>query len=358
MSAGEDKDNGRKREEEAERTDSSCVSGIVNVAAEDDGSESSDVSSAEEEKKVAESSGVHAEDDGKRGEGSSGVHAADGGKKGADSSQAKAKGKKEYLPDFPYSFRTVLLALLAVSALLFVWAFMFHPSMRVETITVNGNYEFSDAEIAEALGIHAGDHILKFTGSGRRSLRRSTPYIEKVSVKIRFPSEIVIDVTERHKLAYIKVPDGYAAIDDEGLVLEFISSSNTDIHPVLCGLDVDNIVIGRTCDVTDSLKFRKMILVLGAVLDADVNSTRNDGYSFYESVREVRAVPSGLIFMTIELPDDTVLQVKLNGIETIADDMQWLLYSIRADAFEGLPAGSLDMTEEEKIYRAYDSYLQ
>ena len=69
----------------------------------------------------------------------------------------------------------------------------------------------------------------------------------------------------------------------------------------------------------------------------------------------MRAISSGLIFLTIELPDGTILQVKLAGIEHIADDMQWLLYAIRGDAFEGLPAGSLDMTEEEKIYRAYNT---
>ena len=97
-----------------------------------------------------------------------------------------------------------------------------------------------------------------------------------------------------------------------------------------------------------------MILVLGAVLDADRSSIRNDGYSFYDSVQEIRVVSSGLIFLTVELPDGTVLQVKLAGVENIDENMQWLLYAIRADAFEGLPAGSLDMTEDETIYRAYN----
>lgn len=268
----------------------------------------------------------------------------------------KNNKSKEYLPDFPYDFKTVLSVLLAVCAIVFIWCIIFHPSMRIESIEVNGNYEFTDEEIMDALGVHVGDHILTPTLMQCMSLERSTPYIDDVSVHISFPSSLVINVTERHKLAYIKVPDGYAVIDDEGVILEFCTFDADDVHPVLCGLDLDGVVIGQRTDITDSLKFQKMILVLGAVLDADRGSIRNDGYHFYDSVREVRIVSSGLIFLTVELPDGTVLQVKLAGVENIDENMQWLLYAIRADAFEGLPAGSLDMTEEEKIYRAYSTY--
>lgn len=267
-----------------------------------------------------------------------------------------SKKQKEYLPDFPFEFKTVLAVLLTVLALVLLWCAIFHPAMRIDTIEVTGNYEFSDDEILEALDLHVGDHILTPTFMQCRALERSTPYIDDVDVHINFPSAITVEVTERHKLAYIKVPDGYAVIDDEGVILEFTTFAAENVHPVLCGLDLDSVVIGQRTNITESLKFQKMILVLGAVLDADRGSLRNDGYSFYDSVREVRIVSSGLIFLTVELPDGTVLQVKLAGVENIDDNMQWLLYAIRADAFEGLPAGSLDMTEDEKIYRAYSTY--
>lgn len=267
----------------------------------------------------------------------------------------KSKYSKEYLPDFPYDFKTVLLFLFAISLIVFIWSVIFNPSMRIERIEINGNYEFSDDVIMDALDVHPGDHILKPTFMRAMELAGSTPYIDDIDVHIDFPSAIVIDVAERHRLAYIRVPDGYAVIDDEGVILDFSTFDAEDVHPVLCGLDLDSVVIGQRTDITESLKFRKMILVLGAVLDADRGSIRNDGYHFYDSVREIRVVSSGLIFLTVELPDGTVLQVKLAGVENIDENMQWLLYAIRADAFEGLPAGSLDMTEEEKIYRAYSS---
>ena len=268
---------------------------------------------------------------------------------------ARKKKQKEYLPDFPYDFKTVLTVLFIISVLVFIWSFIFNPSMRIDHIVINGNYEFSDEQIMDALDIHIGDHIFKPTLSRSMRLVRSTPYIIDVDVGLDFPSGVVINVTERHRLAYIRVPDGYAVIDDEGVILDVTTFDTEDVHPVLCGLDIENVVIGQRTDLTESLKFRKMILVLGAVLDADRGSIRNDGYSFYDSVREIRVLSSGLIFLTVALPDGTILQVKLAGVENIDDNMQWLLYAIRADAFEGLPAGSLDMTDEEKIYRAYDT---
>jgi cell division septal protein FtsQ len=268
----------------------------------------------------------------------------------------KKSDSKEYLPDFPYDFKTVLTVLLAVSVIVFIWCVVFHPSMRIDHIEINGNYEFSDDRILDELGVHVGDHILTPTLVNAMRLERSTPYIQDIDVHISFPSALVINVTERHRLAYIRVPDGYCVIDDEGVILDFCTfDSAVDVHPVLCGLDLNSVVIGQRTDITESLQFRKMILVLGAVLDADRGSIRNDDYSFYDSVREIRVVSSGLIFLTVELPDGTVLQVKLAGVENIDENMQWLLYAIRADAFEGLPAGSLDMTEEEKIYRAYNT---
>lgn len=272
--------------------------------------------------------------------------------------QQKAKVKEErskdqFLPNFPYSFKTVVLVLGFAALLIFMWSIIFHPAMRIDEITVNGNYEYSDEEILDALGLQVGDHIWTFTGSNRRALIRSTPYIQNIQVTVDFPSHVVINVTERHKLAYIKTPDGYIAIDAQGLVLEFVPL-NEDVSPVLCGLDVDNAVLGRTIEITDTLPFRKLILVLGAILDADNSSIHHDNYSFFDSVQEVRIVPSGMIFVTVLLPDGTMLQVKLAGIEDIAENMQWLLYSIKGGAFDDLPAGSLDMTQEEKIYHAYD----
>ena len=269
--------------------------------------------------------------------------------------EAKENGipldEREYLKDFPLKFRTVLLIFLAISMLLFVWAFLNHPAMRVQTIIVEGNYALSDEKIIESLGIEPGEHILTSHMVSARRLVTNNPYIMSASVTPVFPSGIKVTVDERTKIAYIKTADGYVAIDDEGTVLEFSAQYTDEVHPVICGLNVDHAVLGQKLDILDDMDYQKMIIVLGAVLAADMNSTKDDDYSLFDNLQEVRIIPSGLIFITLELPEGSVLQVKLDDIDNISDDMHWLMYAIEEGAMRDLPHGALDMTGDEYIFR-------
>ena len=269
--------------------------------------------------------------------------------------EAKENGipldEREYLKDFPLKFRTVLLIFLAISMLLFVWAFLNHPAMRVQTIIVEGNYALSDEKIIESLGIEPGEHILTNHMVPARRLVTNNPYIMSASVTPVFPSGIKVTVDERTKIAYIKTADGYVAIDDEGTVLEFSAQYTDEVHPVICGLNVDHAVLGQKLDILDDMDYQKMIIVLGAVLAADMNSTKDDDYSLFDNLQEVRIIPSGLIFITLELPEGSVLQVKLDDIDNISDDMHWLMYAIEEGAMRDLPHGALDMTGDEYIFR-------
>ena len=60
-----------------------------------------------------------------------------------------------------------------------------------------------------------------------------------------------------------------------------------------------------------------------------------------------------MIFMTITLPNGSTLQVKLADVETISDDMHWLIFAIEEGVLNDLPDGSLDMTDDNRIYRQY-----
>ena len=49
------------------------------------------------------------------------------------------------------------------------------------------------------------------------------------------------------------------------------------------------------------------------------------------------------------------MQIKLNGTESIGDNMAWLLYAFNADAFDKVTVpGALDMTGEEFVFDEYD----
>ncbi len=259
---------------------------------------------------------------------------------------------RTFLDDFPLSFKQTMAGLIGITVLTIILMLAFHPMFRIEFFNVEGNYALTKEEVIEQTGLDYHDHIIKVLAVNPSRIYAQNPYISKINVSISFPSGINIKVEERKKIAYIKYADGYFAIDSEGTILEFSSSDSPDAHPLLCGLDVNNVVLGGHIDLEGNTRYQKLIIILGAVLEADQNS-ENEEYSFFDNVREIRILPSGMIFMTITLPNGSTLQVKLADVETITDDMHWLLFAIEEGVFNDLPDGSLDMTDDNRIYRQY-----
>ena len=263
---------------------------------------------------------------------------------------------------FPISLRSMLLMILTLMLLILILSIAFHPFFRVKTVKINGNIAVSDDEILQEAGISYDKHLFAGVsgslwdiltldyGKTEQKIESENPYIENIEISVKFPSTVNIEVTERQKVAYIKVPDGYAAIDTEGTVLELESVYDESVHPLICGLDIDSVVLGKKLEAVDDSAYQKMIIVLGAVLAADNSS---GSYSFFDNLIEVRILPSGNFFLTVYLPSGSELQVKLKSIDNINENMSQLCYAITEGAFEDLPNGVLDMTGEEFIYREY-----
>ena len=272
--------------------------------------------------------------------------------------EAGPLSERVYLDDFPMSYKSILIVLLVISVITLIWSIAFHPFFTVDTVIVNGNYELSDAEIMDELGIDYGSHMLSIFYPRERSLINRNPYVQDISVIRRFPSTIEINVVERKRIAYLSTPDGYISIDDQGTVLEISADYNADVRPLICGIDINSAVLGKKVDVLEDNSFRKMIIVLSAALSAgetyDGARSGNYDYVFFESIKEVRIVSSGIIFITVTLPDGADLQVKLSNVNTISDDMHWLVYAIEENSFENLPDGVLDMTGDSYVYREYE----
>lgn len=281
------------------------------------------------------------------------------------SSRVNFDSKKEYLPNFPLSFKGTLVAILGVSIIMLVLGFFLLPSFRVQIIEINGNQVISDEKICEMAGIQYGSHLMSGIsgdiidyfrldyGKTEDKIKNENAYVEDIRITISFPSTIKIDVVERSKIAYIEIPDGYVSVDLNGVVVEFNSFDGLeDIHPLVCGMDVSSVEISQPIQVVNTTDYNKSLVVLGAVLAADINGGDTE-YSMFENLLEVRVVPGGNIFLTFVLPNGATLQVKLEAIDNINDDMNWLLYSITENAFDNLPDGALDMTGEEYVYREY-----
>ena len=276
-------------------------------------------------------------------------------------------GIKNIAEMIPLSGKSILAICLAFAVVLMVVLVMFLPAFRVRNTSVEGNVVLTDQEILKAVGLEYDAHLMSGVsgniidilrldyGKTEQRIKEENPYIEDIRITIKLPSTVDIKVRERSKVCYIRTPDGYAALDRDGIVLELSSfDSGRTVRPVICGLNVKYAEMGKPVKIENMNDYKKSIIVLGAILAADNASVGGD-YSMFENTSEVRILPSGYIFLTIYSPSGNLIQIKLNGTESIGDKMAWLLYVFNGEAFDKITVdGALDMTGEEYIFGEYD----
>ena len=263
--------------------------------------------------------------------------------------------EREFFRKFPISFKGVLLTLLGIAVITGIVLVFTLDSFRIKTIDVEGNYVFTDEELIELSGIEYNGHLF-FANyyKAANNIKDHSPYVSDCKVSFVFPSTVKINVTERSKICYVKTPDGYAALDEDGIVLELSSfDSHHNVMPVVSGLDITHATLGKEIVIGNPSDYQKALIVLGSLLAADTNNT-NKEYSIFNNTEEVRILPSGYIFLTIKLPNSNRLQVKFDSLEKISTQTSWLLYAIESKVFDkGFANGSLDMTMDQPVYRQF-----
>ena len=242
---------------------------------------------------------------------------------------------------------------------------LFLPAFRVRSVTIEGNIELTDEEVLNEVGLKYNAHLMSGVsgnildvlslnyGKTEERIRRENPYISDISISIRIPSEVRINVSERRKIAYVSTPDGYIALDRNGIVLELNSGKvKQNVSPIVYGVGIESARLGEKVVVRDQNAYNNAIVVLGAILAAD-NATIGDNFNMFEHTTEVRIIPSGYIFLTIYTASGKPVQIKLNRTDKINDKMSKLLYLFNSNAFDQVTIkGTLDMTGDEFIFNA------
>lgn len=133
-----------------------------------------------------------------------------------------------------------LILLLAVSLIVLREANIFD----VKKIVVEGNNEISKDKIITASGIEIGDNIFMI---GKKNAKKNLllhTYIKNAKIERKMPNQVIIKVSEREEIAYIKHMDSYAYIGFDGLVLDILKDKKKNKVPILQGLTIENPSIG------------------------------------------------------------------------------------------------------------------
>ncbi|PWJ71431.1 POTRA domain-containing FtsQ-type protein [Ruminococcaceae bacterium R-25] len=322
--------------------------------------ESEDIEESEEESEESEEAedGEESEDEEEESEAS---------EKPAPKKPAKKKAEKRLLLEsFTLSKRSITIIALLLVIIGFAALIYFLPAFRVRNVHVEGNISLTDQQILRELKLEYNDHLMGGVsgnildvirldyGKTEERIKRENPYIEDIRVSVKLPSTVDVTVRERRKVCYIRTPDGYAALDKDGIVLELSSfDANKRVRPVISGLTVKGAELGKPVKLGNTNDYKKAIIVLGAILAAD-NASVGDTYSMFENTSELRILPSGYMFLTVYSPAGKLVQVKLNSLEKISDNMAWLLYAFNSEALDKTKTkGFLDMTGDDPTLREY-----
>ena len=110
----------------------------------------------------------------------------------------------------------VMCVLLVISSISFV-----KGVLRVSRFEITGDSPYEREEIINASGIRPGDKLYGIDPeSVEKNIRARCPYIQKVTVKSRFPNKVKIDVTSQTASWYIEIEGDYYALDADLKVLE------------------------------------------------------------------------------------------------------------------------------------------
>ena len=127
---------------------------------------------------------------------------------------------------------------------------------NIRKISVIGNHHYSDSEVIKIAAVAIGSNILKLPVKKVKE-RFSQPWIEKVTLVRKLPSELVIKVKEVKPVSILATGRTQYLLDKTGLVIDRQKEEKAKGLPVINLSLNQKIVIGKTISdrrVTEALK--------------------------------------------------------------------------------------------------------
>ncbi len=166
-------------------------------------------------------------------------------------------------------------------------AFSLSGFFTVDSIEVKGNSHFTAEEIINIGHAVPGHNIIYNPGKQEIiDYLEANPYIKQADVTRKFPSTLVITVSEREQACVFRYDDDYLIMDDEGILLK-----KTRTEPMITmieGFVVSKIKLGETIGTQNQKMFGGTLRLIRSMKAADLYFVRID-MTAYEEDSSVRA---------------------------------------------------------------------
>lgn len=145
-------------------------------------------------------------------------------------------------------FHPVLLVLLILLVVLVAMG----AFCRVARFTIEGNSIYSDEEIIAATKIQTGDSLFFIDKSqAAANLMTELPYVQSVTISCKMPDQVIINIEESQKLAYLTSGEDVWILDSSGRVIDKITEADLNGQIRINGLSFESPVIGSVLPVSE-----------------------------------------------------------------------------------------------------------
>jgi cell division septal protein FtsQ len=231
--------------------------------------------------------------------------------------------------------KLVILTIIIVLAL-FIIASLYYllktPKFNITSISVIGNNKANVDNIIANSGIKLGDNVVRSVFNINKKNILNMPYISNVNASIKFPSEFVIEITERKSMyyAYDKEKNVYYRLDENGIILEMCDNLSLKEKELLVnGITFDNDVKINT--KINDIDYSKIVVYRN--IETEVNHTLPDKsitkVNFENSLTKIYLNDK----IEVILPNDTNLKYNITVLKEIINNV-------------GDIQGTIDMTKE------------
>jgi len=124
--------------------------------------------------------------------------------------------------------------------------FLTSSAFGVSEIVVTGSTHLTDSEIIRLCGVDLGTNIFKVPTTAVRDRLMALPRVAQATVSRRLPGTLVVSVVEREGVALLPCGQQFAELDASGLPIEFHRFIGALGLPVVTGVAVEGVTLGRT----------------------------------------------------------------------------------------------------------------
>lgn len=186
---------------------------------------------------------------------------------------------------------------------------------KVKNVEINGVSLYRNDQILGVGGIINDENLVRTdTKLIRQRLEQHLVYIESAKVTKKYPSTIIVDITEAEKAADVIADDKFCVVSKTGRVLEMGNAAATGGIPVIRGFELSSKKPGEHMQSSDPSKLKiyndmiKILDSIGMKKITEIDLSSRSGITILYDGR-----------ITLELGSSVDLDYKLNYFKSVID---------------------------------------